>query len=651
LVILSWLLVITVTSRSNLKFDRSSSLFVIGTAGHVDHGKSTLVRALTGIDPDRLAEEKAREMTIDLGFAWLKLPGGREIGVIDVPGHEHFIKNMLAGVSGMDLVLLVVAANESIKQQTREHLAILDLMEVPQLIAVITQSDLADEDQITLVGMEIEDLLKPTRFAGAPVVPTSSVTGQGLEDLKITIDTLLAKAQPRRDIGKPRLPIDRVFTISGSGTVVTGTLVDGSLLLGQEVEILPPALKSRIRGLQTHKAQLDKVGPGNRVAVNLVGINSAQLKRGNVLTLPGWLTPTALLDAKLRLLAQPDRPLRHNTEVSLHIGAAEVMARVRLLEKEGIQPGETSWVQFILEEPLALVNGDHYVIRSPMDTLGGGVVIEAHPKERHRRFRPETIENLKARGEGKLEETLLAALKAKQPREMSALMAQSNLDPAAAASALESLIQQGQVFAAGAGRTALLFTEAGWQQMVDNLITLVREHHRRFPLRLGVPKAEISSKVRLGAHFQDILQKLYQAGGLVEELTLVRLPSHQVKISADQQARLAAYLGQLKRDPYSPAPDVVLEPDLLNLLIDRGQVIKTAAGVVFSTPAYNTMLEKITAQIAQNGKITVAEVRDLFGSSRKYVLAILEYLDEKKITKRVGDDRVLGEKSAGQTGG
>ncbi len=294
--------------------------------------------------------------------------------------------------------MLVVAANESIKQQTREHLAILDLMEVPQAIMVITQSDLADQDQITLVGMEIEDLIRPTRFAGAPIVAVSSVTGQGLAELKATIDKVLSTAQPRRDIGKPRLPIDRVFTISGSGTVVTGTLVDGSLTLGQEVEIVPADLKSRIRGLQTHKAQLNTVGPGNRVAVNLVGVSSADLKRGQVLTKPGWLTPTTMLDARLRLLAQPGRPLRHNTEVSFHTGSAEVMARVRLLEKEEAQPGETTWVQFILDEPLAAVNGDHYVIRSPMDTLGGGIVVEAHPRQRHRRFSRETIENLKSQG-------------------------------------------------------------------------------------------------------------------------------------------------------------------------------------------------------------------------------------------------------------
>ncbi len=615
-------------------------MFVIGTAGHVDHGKSTLVRALTGIDPDRLAEEKAREMTIDLGFAWLKLPGGLEVGVVDVPGHEHFIKNMLAGVSGMDLVLLVVAANESIKQQTREHLAILDLMEVPQAIAVITQSDLADQDQITLVGMEIEDLLKPTRFAGAPIVAVSSVTGQGLDELKATIDKVLSQAKPRRDIGKPRLPIDRVFTISGSGTVVTGTLVDGKLSLGQEVEVLPPAIKSRVRGLQTHKTQLNSVGPGSRVAVNLVGINSGELKRGNVLTSPGWLTATGLLDARLRLLTQPERPLKHNTEVSLHCGSAEVMARVRLLEKEEAQPGETTWVQFVLDEPLAAVNGDHYVIRSPMDTLGGGIVVEAHPKQRHRRFRPEIIENLKARGEGKVEGVLLASLKAKQPREEADLLSQSNLAPEAAREAIDSLIQKGQFVRIGQGKNSLLFTDEGWQTAVGNVTSLARDYHRKFPLRPGIPKAEISSKMKLGAHFQEALQKLFDQGVLEEELALVRLPEHSIKLTQAQQSRIEAFMKQLAQNPYSPAPDITLEPDLLNLLIDQGKVVKTSAGVIFSSAAYKEMVDKILAHIKQNGKITVAEVRDMFQSSRKYVLALLEHMDEKKITKRVGDDRV-----------
>jgi selenocysteine-specific elongation factor len=619
-------------------------LFVIGTAGHVDHGKSTLVKALTGIDPDRLVEEKLREMTIELGFAWLKLPGGMEVGVVDVPGHEHFIKNMLAGVSGMDLVMLVVAANESIKPQTREHLAILDLMEVPNLIAVITQADLADADQISLVGMEIEDLLKPTRFAGAPVVAVSAVSGQGLEELKKGIEKALTQTPPKRDIGKPRLSIDRVFTISGSGTVITGTLVNGSLSSGQEVEIQPGDLKSRIRALQTHKTQITSIGPGSRVAVNLTGISSNDLRRGQVLTKPGWLVATTLIDAKLRLLEQPGRPLKHDTEVSLHSGSGEVMARVRVLEKEDVKAGETTWVQFVLDEPLAAVNGDRYVIRSPMDTLGGGTIIEAHPKERHRRYKAETIENLKVRGEGQIEAVLLAALKAKQPQEWSLLLAQSNLNPETAQAAIEVLIESGSVVALGEGQNQLLFTDAAWKQIEENMTAAVRDYHRKYPLRLGIPRAEISSKVKLGAHFTDGLQRLVKAGLVVEENALVRLQGYAVKLTKDQQARLEAYLKQLNQNPYAPSPEISLEPDLLNLLIDRGEVVKTISGVVFASAAFNDMTAQVLARIKQNGKISLAEARDMFQSSRKYLLATLEHLDEKKITKRMGDDRVAGER-------
>ncbi len=619
-------------------------MFVIGTAGHVDHGKSTLVHALTGIDPDRLAEEKAREMTIELGFAWFTLPGGLEVSVIDVPGHEHFIKNMLAGVSGMDLALLVVAANESIKPQTREHLAILDLMEVPQAIMVITQSDLVDKDQITLVGMEIEDLIRTTRFAGAPVVSVSAVTGQGLDELKLTIEKVLKNARPRRDIGKPRLPIDRVFTISGSGTVVTGTLVDGSFAVGQEAEILPPGLSSRIKSLQTHKSKLDAIGQGNRVAVNLSGLSIAEIKRGQVLTKPGWLTPTDLIDARLKLLAEPARPLQHNTEVSLHTGSAEVAARVRVLEKKEALPGETTWVQFILEDPLAVVNGDHYVIRSPNETLGGGIILDAHPQQRYRRFRPEIIANFKTRSAGKVEETLLTVLKSKSPQESDKLISESSLSEQLALSGIETLVQQGLAVKIGEGKNALLYTEPAWKQTVDSVLAMVRDYHRQFTIRPGIPKAEINNKIKLGKHFQDILQKLVADGLAIEESALVRLPAFQIKISPAQQAQIEAYLRQLNLNPYSPAADTPLDPDLLNLLVYRGDLVKTASGIVFSAAAFNEMVLKITNHLKKNGKITVAEARDLLGSSRKYVLALLEQMDEMKLTKRVGDERVAGTK-------
>ncbi|MDD5702370.1 MAG: SelB C-terminal domain-containing protein, partial [Dehalococcoidales bacterium] len=470
----------------------------------------------------------------------------------------------------------------------------------------------------------------------------SAVTGQGLPELKAAIEKALSAAQPRRDTGRPRLPVDRVFTISGSGTVVTGTLVDGTLTVGQEVEILPPGLRSRVRGLQTHKTPLNTVGPGSRVAVNLVGLSPADLKRGHVLTKPGWLEPSRMLDARLRLLEQPDRVLKHDTEVSLHTGSAEVMARVRLLEKEEARPGETTWVQFILDEPVAVVNGDHYVIRSPMDTLGGGIVVEAHPRQRHRRFRPEIIENLKARGEGRVEETLLAALKTKQPQEVSKLISQSNTGPELARPAIETLTAQGRVVIVGEGENRLLFIDSGWKQLVDNTMALVRDYHRKFPFRPGIPKAEISSKVKLGMHFQGFIQKLCDDGVLADESALVRLPGFQIRLSGEQEARVRTFLHQLAQNPFSPSTEVFLEPDLLNLLVDKGEVVKTAAGVVFSAQAIQEMTGRVLAYIKQNGKITLGETRDMFQNSRKYAQALLDYMDERKLTRRVGDDRVAG---------
>ena len=324
-------------------------MFVLGTAGHIDHGKSVLVHALTGIDPDRLREEKERGMTIDLGFAWLKLPGGREVGIVDVPGHERFVKNMLAGVGGIDLALFIIAANEGVMPQTREHLAILDLLEIQKGIVVITKKDLVDEELLTLVRMEIEELVSNTTLSQAPIVAVSALTGEGLPELVSKIDELLGSVEPRRELGRPRLSIDRVFTIAGSGTVVTGTLIDGSLSVGQEVEIMPAGLKSRLRGLQTHKARIDTATPGSRVAANLVGVTTAQLQRGDVLTRPGWLIPTTMLTVKLHLLPYLHRTLRHSATVSFHTGAVETMAKVRLLEGDGLQPGKSTWAQLLLD--------------------------------------------------------------------------------------------------------------------------------------------------------------------------------------------------------------------------------------------------------------------------------------------------------------
>ena len=615
-------------------------MFVLGTAGHIDHGKSLLIKALTGIDPDRLQQEKERGMTIELGFAWLKLPSGREVGIVDVPGHERFVKNMLAGVGGIDLALLIVAANEGVMPQTREHLAILDLLEVSRGIAVITKKDLVDDELLTLVRMEVEEVINTTSLVGASVITVSALNGEGLTELTQKIDELLDTTQPKPDLGRPRLSIDRIFTMAGSGTVVTGTLIDGELSVGQEVEIVPSGLKSRLRGLQTHKSKIDKATPGSRVAANLVGINKSQLTRGDVVTTPGLLKPSKMVTVKLRLISYLQRPIRHGTTVSFHTGASETMAKVRLLEGDELAPGGSTWAQLSLERPVAVVKGDHYIIRSPMETLGGGSIVEAGAK-RLRRVRPEVIQNLRARNEGTADEVVLALLEAKQPRELKSLVTQNNLPDKETVPIIESLVQQGKIVSMGEGARRLLFTLGGWKSLTEKVVKTLEEYHRKFPARSGMPGLELSNRLKLGNYTPTALENLVIQKVIVEEGSHVRLPSHTIKLTPAQQAKLDAFLDALARNPYAPPSELIPEPDLLNMLVAQGKVVRISDVVVFSVPVYNDMAARIRAQIKTVGKISLAEVRDMFGTSRKYAQALLEYLDGQKITRRVGDDRVL----------
>jgi len=615
-------------------------MFVLGTAGHIDHGKSVLVQALTGIDPDRLREEKERGMTIDLGFAWLKLPSGREVGIVDVPGHERFVKNMLAGVGGIDLALLIVAANEGVMPQTREHLAILDLLDVKRGIAVITKKDLVDEDLLSLVRMEIEELISNTSISQAPVMSVSAVTGEGLPELVAAIDGLLDATEPKPDLGNPRLPVDRVFTIAGSGTVVTGTLIDGTLSVGQEVEIVPSGLKSRLRGLQTHKSRINTASPGSRVAANLVGVSTSQLQRGDVVTRPGWLKPTRMMTVKLSLISYLQRPLRHGATVSFHTGAAEAMAKVRLLEGDTLQPGGFTWAQLSLDRPVAIIKGDHYIVRSPMETLGGGGIIDAHAR-RLRRLRPEVIQNLKAREEGTTEEVIMALLEAKQPLELPALVAQCGLPPEEARTTIESLVQQGQIVGTGEGERRLLMTVSAWQRLTEKVTSVLSDYHRRFPTRSGMPKLELTGRLKLGNYASAALTSLINQKVIAEDGGHIRLPAHAVRLTPAQQSKIDAFLDSLAKNPYAPPGELVPEPELLNVLIGQGRVVKVSDTVVFSALAYDEMVAKVTAHIRANGRITLAEVRDMFQASRKYAQALLEHMDRAKITRRVGDDRIL----------
>ncbi|MBI4322357.1 MAG: selenocysteine-specific translation elongation factor [Chloroflexi bacterium] len=618
-------------------------MFTIGTAGHVDHGKSTLIRALTGIDPDRLQEEKERGMTIDLGFAWLRLPGGSEISIVDVPGHERFIKNMLAGVGGIDLALLVVAADEGVMPQTEEHLAILDLLRIKRGLIAVTKMDLVERDWLEMVVADVEDHLKGTVLEGATIVPVSATTREGLGDLVGSLERLLADTPPKVDLGRPRLPIDRVFTLSGFGTVVTGTLIDGKLNVGQEVEVQPVDLRSRIRGLQTHKHKVEVAMPGSRVAINLASLATTELHRGDVVCSPKWLRPTQRLDVHLRLLPGVPRPLRHGAHVSFHVGSAEASATIGLLDVAEVEPGQSAWAQVRLEEPVVAVKGDLFVIRNPNATLGGGEVVDSQAR-RHKRFQHSVIESLQVFQRGSPQDVVLQTLDSRAPCELGTLVQSTGLTPDQVKSALQDLSGSGRVIRLNDHCTSA----DAWNRLVLQAADILRSYHQQHPLRIGMAREELKSKLAFSSKlFGEVIDLMTKEQRIVEQLSSLRLPEHAVRFAPEQEEKVQAMLKALAENPFSP-PSVAelelkfgLESEMLSALVEQRKLVRVAETLVFLPTAYEEMLQRIIDFTKAKGKVTVGEVRDMFGSSRKYVLALLEYLDEQRITRRVGDERVL----------
>jgi len=628
---------------------------VIGTAGHVDHGKSTLIRALTGIDPDRLQEEKERGMTIDLGFAWLRLPDGVEVSIVDVPGHERFIHNMLAGVGGIDIALLVVAADEGVMPQTREHVAILDLLGISNGVVALTKRDLVDDEWLDLVQADVEEFLSTTSLRGLPVVPCSATTRVGLDQLIDVIQNLLARERTRPNTGRPRLSIDRVFTVAGFGTVVTGTLIDGELHLGQELEVQPGGMRTRVRGLQSHRKKLDTVPAGTRTAVNLGGLAVEDLRRGQVLAAPGSFKPTRAVDAHLRLIRDA-RPVRHNAEVSFHTGAAETLGKLSLLDQDELQPGEEAWVQVRLQDEVALARGDLFVLRlpSPSMTIGGGSIVEPHAR-RHRRRQSTVLQQLQVLAQGTPEEIVLERLRAREPTDVESLVQRTGLAAAEARAALGRLVEASEVLlldhANGSARLdgrAFVVSSAGWQRLTDQVATVLGNYHRGFPLRRGLPKEEL--RTRLGADprlFVRELETLKAQGLAAEDGPFVRLASHSVQFSAAQERQIAQLVEVLREAGVSPPDRPELEaelgvsPEVLDALLAQGRLVEVAAGLLYERDTLAEIVARIRADIEQQGPRTVAQIRDLLDASRKYTLALVNYTDEHKITRRVGDLRTL----------
>ena len=620
-------------------------MYVIGTAGHVDHGKSTLVKALTSIDPDRLPQEKEREMTIDLGFAWMTLPSGREVSIVDVPGHERFIKNMLAGVGGIDLAVLIVAADESVMPQTREHLAILDILRIKRGMVAITKCDLVEEELVELVEAEVEDALQGTSFEGAPMHPVSAYTGQGLEELKEAIDAMLDETDTRKDLGRPRLPVDRSFTVAGFGTVVTGTLIDGTLNVGQEVQLAPSGERGRIRGLQSHRKKLDQADPGRRLAVNLSGIERDEVHRGEVLTTSGWLQPTSRVDVLLRLTPDSPRPLKHNETVSFHVFTNEAFARVRLLDADRIAPGDEGWAQLHLSDPVPVIKGDLFVLRSADATLGGGKVVDPQPARRHRRFIESVIKRLSDMDQGTGEGALLDAADHFGPMTLSELVRRANLSLEEASAQAAELEAEGRLIALGAsppGPATLLYSSQSWASLQNNVQRTLLGYHQQHPLRRGMPREELRNRLGLPADaFLAAVERLATEGALVQDGQSVSLPDHRPTLSQAQNRQADQYLRNLESDPFSPPTDQAIDQELVAYLVDTGRVVKVSESVVFSASAYKEMVDRIVSYAKEHGKITVAEGRDLLDASRKYVLPLMEHLDQQRVTRRVGDERFL----------
>ncbi|HEV2250450.1 MAG TPA: selenocysteine-specific translation elongation factor, partial [Candidatus Limnocylindria bacterium] len=460
---------------------------VVGTAGHVDHGKSTLIRALTGIDPDRLREERERGMTIDLGFAWLTLPGGADVGIVDVPGHQDFIRNMLAGVGGIDAVILVIAADEGVMPQTREHLAILRLLGVERGVAALSKRDLVDDEWAGLVRTEVRAALAGTPLADAPIVDVSANTRQGLDELLASLEGALGAAPLRRDLGRPRLPIDRAFTMTGFGTVVTGTLVDGTLRVGDEIELVPGGSWGRIRGLQTHRRAIDVARPGSRVAANLTGIDKEAIDRGMVLAHPGTIAPTAVVGTRLELLHGVSGPLEHDDVVRVHVGSAEAIARASVLERGAIEPGGRGWVQLRLASPLAVAVGDRLVVRrpSPSETLGGGAVADTSGERS--RSRADAVASLERRSAPSPADRLLASFDL--PRTPAEAGERSGLDDATRDAALAALVADGRAVSLGDAAVS----RDGFEALATRVERTVALTHRKAPLRAGASREEVRS--------------------------------------------------------------------------------------------------------------------------------------------------------------
>ena len=621
---------------------------VVGTAGHIDHGKTALVKALTGIDTDRLPEEKARGITIDLGFAYIEEPAGPDgdgltIEVVDVPGHERFVKNMLAGVGGIDLAMLVIAADEGAMPQTREHLAICSLLHIKSGLVVLTKRDLVEADWLELVRDDVAGLTRGTFLDGAPVMAVSARTGEGLDELRAALRGLARTVAPKPTDQLPRLPIDRVFTVRGFGTVVTGTLTQGHVAVDDRVEVYPRGLQAKVRGLQTHGHTVTDARAGQRTAVNLQGVERAAIERGDVLGAVGTLVSSVLVDGTLELLEDAPRPIKARDRVRFHVGTSEIMARVLLLDRAELAPGGTTYARFRLEAPVVAVPGDRFVIRSysPILTIGGGSLLDVSPP-RFKRRAPALLAHLAVLEHGTEPEVVEEHVRhaGASGVRLDVLTGRVPFGPQRLRALVTGLVEAGAIRAVD--REWFLHGESHERLRAEVLGTL-EDFHRRNPLKAGMSREELRG--RAGGAEERVFAQLVGAletDGLVKpERDKVRLASHAVRLTPDQQ-RLVDRIEAAFRDagPAPPTPEDE-ESELFQLLVTDRRLIRVKESLYFHAEALKAIEEKLVALLREKREIAPADVKDLLGISRKYAIPLLEYFDGQRVTQRVGERRVL----------
>jgi selenocysteine-specific elongation factor len=629
---------------------------ILGTAGHIDHGKTTLIKALTGTDTDRLKEEKLRGITIELGFASLDLPSGQHIGIVDVPGHEKFVKNMVAGATGIDIVVMVIAADEGVMPQTREHMEICTLLGVKYGFVVLTKIDLVDEEWLELAMEDVKDFIRGTFLEDTQVIPVSSKTGQGIDNFIDTLDKLSAKIPDRTSSGLFRLPVDRVFTMKGFGTVITGSLISGRIQVGDTIMIYPSTITSKIRGIQVHNQSVNEAEAGMRTAINFQGLEKASVNRGDVLANPGALTAGYMVDISLNFLSSNPKPAKNRMLVRLHTGTSEVLGNLILLDKEELSPGETTVAQLRLDSPVALVKDDRFVLRSysPVRTIGGGYVLNPIP-QKHKRFKLEIVKGLKGLENSNPEEIISYHVDESGylGLSFSSLKLMTNIPEKKLDNIIQGLLSKKNIIQVDR-ENKIYIHENTFDRLMENIKDNLGGYHKANPLKAGMPREELKTKFPPDMNsklFTLIINQMIKSKDIAAEEETVRLADHKVSLGTDQTDIKKKIIETYKKSGLTPPyfreltksldVEAARANDVLMLLVDEGIIIKTKEDLYFHKDAVKDLQNKLVDFLTSNGEITTPQFKDMTGASRKFVIPLIEYFDSKKITLRIGDIRKL----------